>query len=86
MVVYSFSLCGPPIDTHEFASPLCSNSRRVRTRLLKVALLHRPGGQLALLKVAVHTPGGEAGSRYGLFVFFHVAWTCVRLSLMLDYY
>ena len=86
MVVYSFSLCGPPIDTHEFASPLCSNSRRAQTRLLKVALLHRPGGQLALLKVVVHTPGGEAGSRYHLFVSFHVAWTCVRLSLMLDYY
>ena len=50
-----------------------------------MALLHRPGGQLAL-KVAVHTPGGEAGSRYRLFVSFHVAWTCVRLSLMLDYY
>ena len=86
MVVYSFSLCGPPVDTHEFASPLCSHSRLVRTGLLKVALLHRPGGQLALLKVAVHTPGGEAGSRYRLFVSFHVAWTCVRLSLMLDYY
>ena len=75
MVVYSFSLYGPPVDTHEFASPLCSHSRRVRTRLLKVALLHRPGGQLALLKVAVYTPGEEAASRYRLFVSFYVAWT-----------
>jgi hypothetical protein len=51
-----------------------------------VTLLHRPGGQVALLKVAVHTPGGEGDSMYHLFVSFHVAWTCVRLSLMLDYY
>jgi hypothetical protein len=47
-----------------------------------VALLHRPGGQVALLKVAVHTQAGEGGSRYRLFISFHVAWTCVRLSLM----
>jgi hypothetical protein len=65
---------------------LCSHSRRVRTRLLKVALFHRPGAEVALLKVAVHTPGGEGSSRYSLFVSFHVAWTCVRLSLILDYY
>ena len=86
MVVYCFSLCDPPTETHEFTFPLRSHRPRVRTRLLKVALLHRPGVQLALLKVAIHTPGGEADSRYCLFVSFHVAWTCVRLSLMLDYY
>jgi hypothetical protein len=65
---------------------LCSHSRWVQTQLLKVALLHRPGGQVALLNVAVHTPGGEGDSSYRLFVSFYVAWTCVRLSLMLDYY
>jgi hypothetical protein len=65
---------------------LCAaTSRRVRTRLLKVALLHRSGAQVALLKVVVHTRGGEDGSRYRLFVSFHVAWTCVGLSRMLDY-
>ena len=86
MVVYFFSLCGPPVDTHEFASPLCSHSRRVRTGLLKVALLHRPGGQLALLKVAVHTPGGEAVGTVYLFLFMlhglvldlALCWTTIR--------
>ena len=61
MVVYCFSLCDPPAETHEFAFPLRSHRPRVRTRLLKgttrriqvkLALLHSPGGQLALL----HSP------------------------------
>jgi len=79
MVVYCFSLCDPPAETHEFAFPLRSHRPRVRTRLLKgttrriqvnLALLHSPGGQLALLhspggQVALlHTPGGKGGSRY----------------------
>ena len=53
MVVYCFSLCDPPTETHEFAFPLRSHRPRVRTRLLKgttrriqvkLALLHSPGG------------------------------------------
>ena len=69
MVVYSFILCGPPADTHEFASPLCNHNQRVRTRLLKVTLLHSPSGQVPLLhrmghSLPLHAPGGEDGSRY----------------------
>ena len=86
MVVYCFSLCDPPAETHEFAFPLRSHRPRVRTRLLKgttrciqvnLALLHSSGGQLALL----HTPGGKGDSRYlGLvsFLMFH------GLRLVLD--
>ena len=64
MVVYCFSLCDPPAETHEFAFPLRSHRPRVRTRLLKgttrciqvnLALLHSSGGQLALL----HSPGAR---------------------------
>ena len=86
MVVYCFSLCDPPAETHEFIFPLRSHRPWVRTRLLKgttrciqvnLALLHSSGGQLALL----HTPGGKGGSRYlGLvsFLMFH------GLRLVLD--
>ena len=78
MVVYCFSMCDPPAETHEFSFPLRSHRPRVRTRLLKgttrriqvkLALLHSPGGQLALLhspgaQVALlHSPGGQGGSR-----------------------
>jgi hypothetical protein len=89
MVVYYFSLCGPPSNTHEFTSPLCSHSRRVRTRLLMVALLHSSGGQVALLhctenNLILHAPGGEDGSKYRSFVSFHVPWSCIGLRLVLD--
>jgi hypothetical protein len=49
MVVYCFSLCGHPAGTNEIASPLYRYSRRLRTRLLQVALLHSTGCHLARL-------------------------------------
>jgi len=58
MVVYCFSLCGHPAGTNEIASPLCRHSRRVRTRLLQVALLHSTGGRLARL-ARLHSTRGQ---------------------------
>ena len=58
MVVYCFSLCSHPAGTNEIASPLCRHSRRVRTRLLQVALLHSTGGRLARL-VRLHSTRGQ---------------------------
>ena len=66
MVVYCFSFCGRPPGTNEFASLLCSHSRRVRyrllymafRRLLQVALLRTTGGQVAFLR-SPSTPGGQ---------------------------
>jgi hypothetical protein len=49
MVVYCFSLCGHPAGTNKIASPLYRYSRRLRTRLLQVALLHSTGCHLARL-------------------------------------
>jgi hypothetical protein len=44
-------LCDHPAGTNEITCPLCTNSQRVRTRLLQVAalhwtLLHRTGARL----------------------------------------
>jgi hypothetical protein len=55
MVVYCYSLCGHPAGTNEIASPLHRYSRRLRTRLLQVALLHSTGCRLA----RVHTTRGQ---------------------------
>jgi hypothetical protein len=90
MVVYYFSLCGPPVNTHEFASPLCSHSRQVKTRFLMVALLHSLGGQVALLhrtenSLALHILGGEDGSRYCSFISFHVPRPYIGHRLVLDF-
>ena len=71
MVVYCFSLCDPPAETHEFTFPLRTHRPWVRTRLLKgttrriqvkLALLHSPGGQLALL----HSPGAQVALFHSL--------------------
>ena len=69
MVVYCFSFRGHPPGINEFTSLLCSHSRRIRRRLLymalrrllQVALLRTTGGQgvqVAFLRSS-DTPGGQ---------------------------
>jgi hypothetical protein len=80
----SFSLCSPRADTNEFHSPLCSHSRRVRTRLLLVAHLHRsgcrvtlphtPGGQVHSTEVPLQAPGGISGSSRYLWTLLMDLW------------
>jgi hypothetical protein len=54
--IYCFCLCSHPAGTNEIASPLCSNSQRVRTRL-HMAILQAMCGRLARLPLSHSSRG-----------------------------
>jgi hypothetical protein len=62
--IYCFFLCGHPAITNEIASPLCSNSRRVQTRL-HMAILQAMCGRLARLPLS-HNSRGQVAFLLGL--------------------